>query len=478
MIIKGYLLALAWGIFCVLLSAICYKLGVKKSISRKLVHVLVGFEWVILYFHHGVSFHFVAVCIAFTLLLFIEYRMKLLPMMASEEDNAPGTVYYGISMTVMAIISLFLDGFIFAFGIAVFATSFGDGFAGIAGVLICKGNPRIYKNKTLFGAIFNFVFSFVSVLVISHIFTLEINIGFAALIAILAVGLELIGQRGLDNILLPLGVSFFTYFVISSPELAVQYFLPIILTPFVIVLVVEREVLTKLGILAALVLDFAVSVAFGNVGFLVLLLFLFLSVAVDKIKRRAKKNDDISEKGDKRDECQVLANGLIALFASLFFLVDNNAVFLVAYYASLAEAFGDTCASGFGAFSSKTYDIFKMRRVENGISGGMSWVGTLASLVAPMLLIVVPLAFSVIGPVEYVIIVLCAFLGAVFDSLLGSLVQVKYKCRVCGRITEKRTHCENETLLSGGIPIITNDAVNLLSTLFSAALATVFFILI
>lgn len=476
MIVYGYLLALVWGVACVVLSALCYKLGMKKSLSRKIVHVLIGFEWAILYIFHGVGPHFLAVCVAFTVMLFIEYRMKLLPMMSSDTDNAPGTVYYGISMTAMAVASLFLDNYIFAFGIAVFVTSFGDGFAGIVGSLVKKCNPRVYKNKTLFGAISNLLFSFLSVLIFSRVFALGIGIGFALLISILAVGLELIGERGLDNIILPIGVSIFTYFIIRSPSVALEYALPIVLTPFIIALVTEKDVLTRFGTIAAVVLDFIVSVAFGNIGFLFLLLFLGLSVVVDKIKRRAKRREDVSEKGDKRDECQVLANGLVAMFSAMFFLVDKSPVFMVAYFASLAEAFSDTCASGLGAFSKKTYDIFRFKTVENGISGGMSVIGTLASLLAPALLTLVPLLFGVITIIEYAIIVACAFLGAVFDSLLGSLIQAKYKCAVCEKITEKRIHCDTETTHSSGIRFITNDTVNLMSTLFSAALAAILFL--
>lgn len=476
MIINGYLLALAWGVLCVILSALCYRLGMKKSLSRKVVHVLVGFEWVILYIFHGVTLHFLAVCIAFTVMLFIEYRMKLLPMMSSDSDNAPGTVYYGLSMTAMAVTSLFLDGYIFAFGIAVFVTSFGDGFAGIVGSLMKKCNPMVYKNKTLFGAISNLIFSYLSVVIMSWVFSVGISPWHALLIAILAVGLELIGERGLDNIILPLGISFFAYFIIRSPYVALEYALPILLTPFIIALVSQKGVLTKFGTAVAIVLDFIVSVAFGNIGFMYLLLFLAISVVVDKIKLRAKGREDLSEKGDKRDECQVLANGLVAMFATIFFLVDKNPVFMVAYFASLAEAFSDTCASGLGAFSKKTYDIFRFKSVQNGISGGMSTIGTLASLLAPMLLASVPLLIGVITVSIYAIIVASAFLGALFDSLLGSLLQAKYKCTVCEKITEKRVHCENVTAHSSGIRFITNDTVNLLSTLFSAILAAILFL--
>ena len=145
----AYLASLSYGIVCLLISMLVYKFGVPKKYTRKIVHILVGFEWVILYHFMGVGLHFVAVCLIFTALLAISYKKSLMPMISSDGDNAPGTVYYGISMSVMAIVSLFLENFVFAFGIAVFCTSIGDGLAGVIGSSVSRFNPKIYKNKSL-----------------------------------------------------------------------------------------------------------------------------------------------------------------------------------------------------------------------------------------------------------------------------------------------------------------------------------------
>ena len=119
MILKGYLIAFAYGIFCLLLSAFVYKLGVPKVFTRKIVHILVGFEWVILYIFHGATYHFLIVCLAFLTLLIVAAKMDLMPMISSESDNAPGTVYYAVSMSIMAIVCLFSSKFMIPFGIAV-----------------------------------------------------------------------------------------------------------------------------------------------------------------------------------------------------------------------------------------------------------------------------------------------------------------------------------------------------------------------
>ncbi len=477
MIAFGYIGSLAYGVLCLLISLVAYKLGVPKKYTRKIVHILVGFEWLILYHMFGASVHFVVVCLIFTALLALSYKKSLMPMISSDGDNAPGTVYYGISMTVMAILSCFIEGFIFAFGIAVFCTSIGDGFAGVFGSLASKKNPIIYKSKTIIGTASAFVFSFASIALFSYVYKLEINIGYAVLIALFAAGLELITDFGLDNISLPLGVSALSYFLLYVDG-AFYYSIPIVLTPFVAAFAIERGILTKKGVILALLLDALVTVSFGNFGFILLLAFLLLSVIVDKIKRHAKKStDEISKRGDKRDEIQVFANGIIPLLMALLYLCTNEFVFVIGYNVALAEAFADTCASGLGAFAKNVFDPFRMKKVSAGLSGGMSVLGTFVSLAAPFLFLLISVAFGVFDFEIWAFSSVFAAFGALFDSFLGSVFQCKFKCKSCGIITEKDIHCCEKTERISGFKLITNDVVNILSAATAAALSIIIYII-
>ena len=140
---EGYLLSVIYAIICLCLGFVLYKIGVPKKITRKLVHILVGFEWIILYAYMGPSIHFLAVCLAFLIVLIVAYRKKFLPMIASDGDNSPGTVYYAVAMSIMAAICLFVQDMILPFGIGVLCTSLGDGFAGLAGQCINSTNVPI-----------------------------------------------------------------------------------------------------------------------------------------------------------------------------------------------------------------------------------------------------------------------------------------------------------------------------------------------
>ena len=66
-----------------------------------------------------------------------------------------------------------------------------------------------------------------------------------------------------------------------------------------------------------------------------------------------------------------------------------------------------------------------------------------------------------------------AFLGVVFDSFLGSVFQIKFRCEKCGRITEKYEHCGSMTHQIAGFAFFDNDVVNLLSGAFAAIVAAV-----
>ena len=102
-IITGYVSAVVYGLLCIALGVFLYKLGVPKKYTRKTVHILVGFEWAILYHFFGATIHTLIVCLAFTALLIVSYFAKAFPAMSSDSDNAPGTVYYGVSMSIMAV---------------------------------------------------------------------------------------------------------------------------------------------------------------------------------------------------------------------------------------------------------------------------------------------------------------------------------------------------------------------------------------
>ena len=477
MILKGYIFSICYAFLCLALALVAYKAGMPKKYSRKMVHVLVGAEWIILSHYMGATYHFLIVCLFFLAVLSLAHIKNLMPMISSESDNAPGTVYYAVGMSIMAFICLFVPKMLLPFGIGVFATSVGDGLAGIVGQLLKRGNPKIYKNKTLFGFLANFITSSAVGVIFKYAYGANLSIWQCVVIGVFSAGLELITPLGLDNITTTVGVSLLSYLFFFVPAVN-SYFVPIMLTPYIVALVLQKRVLTRNGLILALFLDLVVSLTFGNFGFTLLLSFLVGSVIVDKFKEIKVKQDDITKKEGCRDGVQVIANGLIPLVMAVMFAGTFRGVFIIGYVAALAEAFADTAASGFGAFSNKAYDIFRRREIKKGLSGGVSVVGTLAAAVGSFFIPAIATLFGVINLKIFFITAAAAFLGAMFDSMLGSLLQVKYKCRVCGELTEKEFHCKKRTKKHSGFEFFDNDVVNLSSGLFASLVAIIFYVLL
>ncbi len=482
MILKGYIFSILYAAIVVAVGMLLSKLGVPKKYTRKFVHIFVGFEWVILFHFMGSpSVHFLAVCLIFFALLFCEYKLKFIPAMSSDGDNAPGTVYYAVAMSVLAFICLFVPDMIYPFGVAVFCTSLGDGLAGVLGQAIKKHNPKIYGNKSLIGTVAVFIVCFASAHIFDNIFSLGIGIIGAASIAVFSSEIELFVGKGLDNIALTLGSAFLTFGISFYPEITYSLIAPILLTPAVIAFAYKKKALTLGGIITAIIMDIAVSLALGNFGFVLLLSFLVLGIVADKLKKKIKSSrPDFHEKekrSDRRDHIQVLANGLVPSLCAILFITTGARVFAVAYCAALAEALADTVASGIGIAAKNTYDPFRMRRCESGISGGMSVIGTAASLVGSLIISAIALAFGQLSILEAVLVLVCGFLGAIFDSFLGSLVQVKYRCPLCASLIEREEHCGEKTEKISGIKFVNNDFVNLSSTVFSALVCSLLFML-
>ena len=223
----------------------------------------------------------------------------------------------------------------------------------------------------------------------------------------------------------------------------------------------------------------ALAVAVGTVTFatgktltLALLFFFFSTRLLERSARSFRDDEDLSaQKHTARTFAQVAAVGAVPAVSALLHLAFGKSVFVSAALAALAFATADTWATAVGMTSPEPPRLLGFgRRVKAGFSGGMTVRGTVASVLAAMSVSL--FATGLTGPGEYrplLWIVGLGLAGALLDSLLGALVQRRYRCVVCGLTTENGSHCAKRAVLSGGL--LSNSGVNLVCSLAVALAA-------
>ncbi|MGM0844250.1 MAG: DUF92 domain-containing protein [Bacillota bacterium] len=229
------------------------------------------------------------------------------------------------------------------------------------------------------------------------------------------------------------------------------------------------------GSIAALVTGTVISSAFGWRGLIVLGVFFATSSFWSKYRSSAKT--DIQQrlaKTSQRDWQQVAANGGSAVLFSLLYIQTSDAGYLLGAFATLAAANADTWASEIGPLSkSNPISVRDFKRVEKGSSGAVSLKGTFASLAGAFTVALVSLClFQEVTAAAAILITAAGFFGSLADTLLGAYLQLKYKCRRCGLITESPVHCGVSADRIKGIFFVNNEFVNF-SASFLAGVLTV-----
>ena len=225
--------------------------------------------------------------------------------------------------------------------------------------------------------------------------------------------------------------------------------------------------LNKSGVLAAIIVG---TIIFGVGGWqwaaLLLTFFITSSGLSRAFKKRKQGLDEKYSKGHERDAGQVFGNGGIAtLFALLHGFFPEAIWPWLGFAAALAAVNADTWATELGVLNPHPPRMINNLRkvVEKGTSGGISLVGTLASLAGSALIALLAVLLSPIPITIYFLLITLAGLGgSLFDSLLGATVQAIYFCPKDQKETERHPlhTCGTETVQIRGWKWLTNDWVN------------------
>lgn len=260
----------------------------------------------------------------------------------------------------------------------------------------------------------------------------------------------------------------------------------------------RKSSLSRSGAWSAALMGTGYVVLGGPVWFGTLLAFFISSTAWSKWKRhtRAKQSAEANyAKSGRRDAVQVWANGGLGLGLCAAHALWPDPIWLYAYVGVMAAVNADTWATEVGALSKKApRSVLTGAIVSPGTSGGVTWLGTMAALsgalfigcCAALLCLVGPISVfgaglgeqTVLGAPRLAWLIgvagLSGLAGAFADSLLGATVQAMYRCNVCSAETERRTHCGHSAAPLRGWTWMTNDAVNMLSSILAGAVAVIF----
>jgi uncharacterized protein (TIGR00297 family) len=186
----------------------------------------------------------------------------------------------------------------------------------------------------------------------------------------------------------------------------------------------------------------------GPVGFAALAALFSMTWGATRLGYRRKLALGLAERREGRNAGQVLANLAVPALASVVFSNTGNRTWLVVTVAALAEAATDTVASEIGQDRGPDARLITTwKHVPAGTDGGVTMSGSVAGVVAALVIAGVATAGGAVPAGRLWIPVTAGFAGMLIDSLLGA------------------------TLQPGGW--ISNQGVNFLATLAAAALAYV-----
>ncbi|NCB01649.1 MAG: DUF92 domain-containing protein [Spirochaetia bacterium] len=256
--------------------------------------------------------------------------------------------------------------------------------------------------------------------------------------------------------------------------------IPVLVNAAVLVVATVLQLLTISGGISAFLLGSIIYYFTGFKGWVLLIFFFVSANIIGKLGRfvRAVDTSKIHKKGSKRDWVQVFANGGIAGVSALLYGLTGDLVALTMFGASLAASTSDTWASEAGILSATPpVSIITFKPVPPGMSGGISWVGSVSAVAGSLL--IGSSWYNAYSSGENIklmmlaaIITVSGVVGSFADSYLGATIQGHYWDPENNLITERSSQDGIPFELCRGIRWIDNDMVNLISNVIAVLFAT------
>jgi len=334
-----------------------------------------------------------------------------------ERGYDAGIVLYPLAVLVLIVV--FRDRLAIA-GAAWAIMAFGDGFATLAGKNI-RG-PRLPWNeeKSWSGFLaflaFGFLgaeFTWLFVAGNPPLYVIGITVALCAVAESLPLNVD-------DNLIVPIvaGVSFAMLLAMRQfprPHLDTTW---LIVNTVLALLGYALKSVDVSGLIVGWLLGAIIVVYGGWQLYLVLLAFFVIGTVMTKAGyRRKAKRGLAQEQGGRRGASHAFSNVGVAAILATFFASSSQQLFWYAAVAALATAAADTTAAEVGQLiGRRTFLPLTLKPVPVGTEGAISIEGTLAGLIAGLLVAIV----GTRDPRMIVLITVAAFLGSYVESLAGS----------------------------------------------------------
>lgn len=190
------------------------------------------------------------------------------------------------------------------------------------------------------------------------------------------------------------------------------------------------------GVVAGFLVGFLIYLFLDWRGYMLLLAFFVIGSGATKFGYKTKAAHKIAQEGGgRRGARHALANAGVATACAVFAAATGHPVlFGIAFAGAFATAAADTASSEIGqVLGRRTFLLTTFRPVPRGTEGAVSLEGTLAGVIASLAIAALGAALDLYPWAAVLPIVLAAFVGTTFESLVGGAL-------------EKRQLLDNEAL--------------------------------
>lgn len=444
------------------------KLLRSNEISRNIIHICAGMGWIFYKVLFPATIHPVIISFSFVVLTLVTTKLKI--KFVERENGSLGTVFFTLSMFIMSVLGYNNLLLFNIFGVAMICLSCGDAFANIVGSRY--GTKAIYMGKSIQGTVACFVASASAMVMLKYSFGIGLSLVAICLLATLCAGTELFSGE-YDNIAIP-AVLYVSAYIFLTNESVASLLISSSVGVFMFLFAVKLKLLNLPASYMLFLLIFVLVYFGGWRSYIALMLVFAIVILTEKCLYRKTEQifSSMNKEHGVRNERQLLANCLVATIAVSLYGITESKMYLLAFFAAIAEAIGDSVASEIGVLSkADPIDICSFKKVPKGVSGGVSIVGTGAALAVCLYSGLVYMALYKGDFYGFIVILVSSLAGIILDSVLGSRVQVQYKCTVCGKLTEKEIHCQKPTDTVKGWEFLDNTRVNLICNVFAFGLA-------